>query len=168
MLRFALGRLQTALQQQGDTLKRTKNQAPDQGAQIVVALDPAMMTDLGAEGFRRVSSRRGLKITTSDERGAMYGLLDVAEQIRLDTPWNKIKDRTARAQLEFRAIKFNLPWSAYRTSPTLEQHKETCKDLKYWEAYLDMMAENRFNVLSLWSLHPYTYRPLHKYLQPAC
>ena len=66
-------------------------------------------------------------------------------------------DRTARAQLEFRAIKFNLPWSAYRTSPALEQHQETCKDLRYWEAFLDMMAENRFNVLTLWSLHPYTY-----------
>ncbi len=168
LLRFALGKLEAALQVQGDTLKRTTNQAPDQGAEIVVTVDPTLMTDIGAEGFRRVSSRRGLKITGGGERGAMYGVLDVAEQIRLGTPWNKIQNRTVKAQLEFRAIKFNLPWSAYRTSPALEQHQETCKDLKYWEAFLDMMAENRFNVLSLWSLHPYTYMIRPKNFPEAC
>ena len=134
----------------------------------MVTVDPAALTDIGPEGFRRVRSRQGLKITGGDERGAMYGVLDVAEQIRLGTPWNKIKDRTAQAQLEFRAIKFNLPWSAYRTSPALEQHQETCKDLRYWEAFLDMMAENRFNVLSLWSLHPYTYMIRPKNFPEAC
>ena len=126
------------------------------------------MTDIGAEGFRRVRSRQGLRITGGDERGAMYGVLDVAEQIRMGTPWNKIQERTVKAQLEFRAIKFNLPWSAYRTSPALEQHQETCKDLKFWEAFLDMMAENRFNVLSLWSLHPYTYMIRPKNFPEAC
>lgn len=168
MLRFALGKLEAALQRQGDGLKWTTNQAPGQSADIVVTLDPTLMTDLGAEGFRRMNSRRGLKITASDERGAMYGVLDVAEQIRLRTPLKKIKDHKAKAELEFRAIKFNLPWAAYRTSPALEQHQETCKDLKYWEAYLDMMVENRFNVLSLWSLHPYTYMIRPKNYPEAC
>ena len=168
MLSFALGKLETALQRQSDTLNRITNQASDQGAEIVVTVDPKMMTDLGAEGFRRVRSRAGLKITASDERGAMYGVLDVAEQIRLGTRLNKIKERTVKAQLEFRAIKFNLPWAAYRTSPALEQHQETCKEIKFWEAYLDMMAENRFNVLSLWSLHPYTYMIRPKNFPEAC
>jgi hypothetical protein len=127
-----------------------------------------MTSDLGAEGFRRVSSRQGLKITGGGERGAMYGVLDAAEQTRLGTPLSKIKDGTARPELEFRAIKFNLPWSAYRTSPALEQHQETCKDLKYWEAFLDMMAENRFDVLSLWSMHPYTYMIRPKNFPEAC
>jgi len=157
MLRFALGKLETALQQQGDSLKRTAYSPPDPDSGIVVSVDSGMMADIGAEGFRRVSSRQGLKITASDERGAMYGLLDVAEQIDLGTPLKKIKDHTVKARLEFRAIKFNLPWSTYRSSPVLEEHRETCKDLKYWEAFLDMMAENRFNVLSFWSMHPFTY-----------
>jgi hypothetical protein len=168
MLRFAQGKLEAALRQQGDALKRTTNQSPDQRTDIVVTVDPSMMTDIGAEGFRRVSSRQGLQITASNERGAMYGVLDVAEQIRLGTPWKKIKEHTVKAQLEFRAIKFNLPWSAYRTRPALEQHQETCKDLKFWEAYLDMMAENRFNVLSLWSMHPYTYMVRPKNFPEAC
>jgi hypothetical protein len=31
------------------------------------------------------------------------------------------------------------------------------KDLEYWQAYLDMMVENRFNAFTLWTLHPFTY-----------
>jgi hypothetical protein len=157
MLRFAVGKLEAAVQRQSGTLKWTMNQAPDQGAEIVVTVDPTLLTDIGADGFRRVNSRQGLRITSGGERGAMYGVLDVAEQIRMGTPWNKIQDHTVKAQFEFRAIKFNLPWAAYRTSPAIEQHDATCRDLKFWEAFLDMMVENRFNVLSLWSLHPFHY-----------
>ncbi len=168
MLRFALGKLDAALQQQGDSLRRTAHPAPDPTPGIAVTVDPTALATIGPDGFQRVKARRGLKITAGDERGAMYGVLEVAEQIRMGTPWNKIKERTVKAQLDFRAIKFNLPWSAYRTSPALEQHQETCKDLRYWEAFLDMMAENRFNVLSLWSLHPYTYMIRPKNFPEAC
>jgi hypothetical protein len=34
---------------------------------------------------------------------------------------------------------------------------ETVRDLNFWRAFLDMMAENRFNTLTLWNLHPYTF-----------
>ncbi|WP_414661158.1 beta-N-acetylhexosaminidase family protein [Horticoccus sp. 23ND18S-11] len=155
LLRFAVGKLESALQRQGDTLKRKPAEAPDQGAAIVVSIDAAAVTAIGPDGFRRVNSRQGLNITGSDERGAMYGVLDAAEQIRLGTAWNTIADRTVKASFEFRALKFNLPWAAYRTSPVIEQHDATCRDLKFWEAFLDMMAANRFNALTLWSLHPF-------------
>jgi len=168
MLRFALGKLEVALRQQGDSLKRTALSGPDPAPGIVVTVDPAARATMGPDGFRRIRARRGWQITAGDERGAMYGLLDVTEHVRSGTPLERIHDRTARAQLEFRAIKFNLPWSAYRTSPALEQHQETCKDLRYWEAFLDMMAGNRFNVLTLWSLHPYTYMIRPKNFPEAC
>ncbi len=163
MLRFALGKLKQAFVQQGDSLERIEDETSGLKRDIVVTIDPGAADKIGEEGFIRVTSRPGVKITASSERGAMYGVLDVAEQIRLGTPLEKIEEHTVKSQLEFRAIKFNLPWSAYRTSPVLEQHQETCRDLKYWEAFLDMMAENRFNVLSLWSMHPYTYmiRPMN-------
>ena len=156
VLRFALRKLETALEKQSSTMKRT-NGTPGQNPGLAVVVDPAQLGKIGAEGFANTRSEKVLKITGADERGAMYGVLDVAEQIRMGTPWEKIENRSVKPKLDFRAIKYNLPWSAYRTSPALEQHQETCKDLKYWEAFLDMMAENRFNVLSLWSLHPYTY-----------
>lgn len=31
------------------------------------------------------------------------------------------------------------------------------QDIRFWESFLDMMAENRFNVLTLWNLHPFNY-----------
>jgi hypothetical protein len=96
-----------------------------------------------------------VQITGGGDRGAMYGVLELAEQIRQGTPWERFGDHTTKARFGFRTIKFNLPYSAYRTSPTLEQHYDVCRDLKFWEAFLDMMAANRFNTLTLWSLHPF-------------
>ena len=36
-------------------------------------------------------------------------------------------------------------------------HIETCRDLDYWESFLEMMVENKFNALTLWNMHPYMY-----------
>jgi hypothetical protein len=167
-LRFALGKLTSALHLRGDTMKRLPPAGASAQPDIVVLTSVGGAVNPGSEGFRLAKRDGRLRIAGGDERGAMYGVLDVAEQIRTGTLWNRIQDRTVKAQFEFRAIKFNLPWSAYRTSPALEQHQETCKDLRYWEAFLDMMAENRFNVLSLWSMHPYTYMIRPKNFPEAC
>jgi len=157
MLRFALGKLESALQQRGDATKRLPPDGASAQPDIVVLTSAGVAMNPGPEGFSLARRDGRLRITGGDERGAMYGVLDVAEQIRMGTPWNKIQERTVKAQFEFRAIKFNLPWAGYRTSLAIEQHDATCRDLKFWEAFLDMMVENRFNVLSLWSLHPFHY-----------
>ncbi len=112
---------------------------------------------LGPDGYALAQEGNRLLVSGGDERGAMYGLLEVAEQLRRGTPLARIRPQTTRARFSFRTIKFNLPFSAYRTSPTLEQHSDVCRDLKFWEAFLDMMAANRFNTLTLWSLHPFQF-----------
>ena len=112
---------------------------------------------LGPDGFALARNGGRLLVTGGSERGAMYGLLEAAEQVRLGTPLAQIQPKTTRARFGFRTIKFNLPYAAYRNSPTLEQHQDVCRDLKFWEAFLDMMAANRFNTLTLWSLHPFHY-----------
>jgi len=168
MLRYALAKLDVALQQHGDTLAKIPHHARNLTPKIAVIIDPVATATIGPDGFSRVRKPHGLEITACDERGALYGLLDVAQELRLGTPRDQILDRTVKPHLEFRAIKFNLPWSAYRTSPALEQHQKTCKDLRYWEAFLDMMVENRFNVLTLWSLHPYTYMIRPRNFPEAC
>lgn len=168
MLSYALDKLDAALKQQAAILKRTPHPSPDPVPGINVNVDPTLEMEIGKEGFRRVRSTKGLRITGACDRGAMYGVLDMADQIRMGKPWKEIEERTVKPRHEFRAIKFNLPWSAYRTSPALEQHQETCKDLQYWETFLDMMAENRFNVLTLWSMHPYTYMIRPKNFPEAC
>jgi hypothetical protein len=157
LLRFALGKLEAALQPRGDTLMRVANPGPNQTPNLSVTFSAGTANGIGPEGFSQAPRGAGRTITGGGERGAMYGVLDVAEQIRQGTPWNKIEARTVKTPFEFRALKFNLPYAAYRTSPVIEQHYATCKDLKFWEAFLDMMVENRFNVLTLWSQHPFHY-----------
>lgn len=157
LLHFALGKLEAALQPRGDTLKRVATPAVGQTRDLSITFAAGAADGIGPEGFRQFRQGAGRTIAGGDERGAMYGVLDVAEQIRLGTPWDKLEARTVKAQFEFRALKFNLPYAAYRSSPVIEQHQATCKDLKFWEAFLDMMVENRFNVLTLWSQHPFHY-----------
>lgn len=114
-------------------------------------------SSLGPDGFSLAREGSRLVVVGGNERGAMYGLLEAAEQVRRGTPLAHVQPAIARARFDFRTIKFNLPFAAYRTSPAIEQHQEVCRDLRFWEAFLDMMAANRFNVLTLWSLHPFHY-----------
>ncbi|MDB4925003.1 hypothetical protein [Mucilaginibacter sp.] len=124
---------------------------------------------LAAEGFRIIRDGEKVIIIGADEKGAMYGTLDVAEQLRA-TGGNLqlIKEKKEEPRLSFRGIKFNLPFMAYRSSISLTQQDYVVRDPKFWETFLDMMAANRYNVLSLWSLHPYHYMIRAKNFPEAC
>lgn len=112
---------------------------------------------LAAEAFAIIPEGKIVTIYGGDDRGMIYGALTLAEMLRNGTPLAKVEALEERPHLEFRGIKYNLPWETYRPSSALDQHYDTARDAKYWEAFLDMMVENRFNVLSLWNLHPYTF-----------
>jgi hypothetical protein len=165
---FALQRLERAMPG-ARLVRKAVESAPE--ADVVVLQSSAQAagaglgrvysTDPGPEGFRtvRVSRRTGttLVVAGGDVRGAMYGVLDTAEQVGLRGGLEKVPQRTVRPRFPFRAIKFNLPWMSYRQGEALQLHRETCRDLKFWQGFLDMMAENRFNTLTLWNLHPFPY-----------
>jgi hypothetical protein len=118
--------------------------------------------EIKKEGFALSKTNKGIEIRAVDEPGAMYGLLELADMIDIHGLDN-VPEKTVNARFPFRAIKFNIPWGSYRRNESLQQHKETVRDLKYWESFLDMMADNRFNTLTLWSLHPFSYmlRPIN-------
>ncbi len=112
---------------------------------------------LGAEGFSIRPQGDRVHITGGDARGMIYGALEVREQLLNGTAIDRIAATTQKPALAFRGIKFNTPWDTYRPSSALDQHYATARDLKFWEAFLDMMVENRFNAVSLWTMHPFTY-----------
>lgn len=114
-------------------------------------------TVLGAEAYRLNNERSMITITGGDNRGLIYGGLSLVEQIRNGRSLDEVESMEEEPHYLLRAIKFDLPWDTYRHSYALDQHMETCKDPAYWEAFLDMMAENRFNALTLWNLHPYPF-----------
>ena len=68
----------------------------------------------------------------------------------------------------FRALKFNLPWSSYRPGRVMTLHQETCRNKDYWAALIDMLAANGFNVLSLWSMHPFDLMIRPRGFEYAC
>ena len=144
VVRHGLDRLQTLLDGRGRSLDVASNRSPW----------------LGPDAFRQTRDPGTGRVTVSggDARGTQYGLLDLADQLRLNgfDPSALDLRETTPPDNAFRGIKFNVPFSAYRSHPAITQHRETFRDLTFWAAFLDMMAENRFNALSLWSLHPFT------------
>ena len=95
----------------------------------------------------------------------MYGALELAERLDHysgDGGWQAFVSTlplplSSTPRFEYRALKFNLPWSAYRPGNATAQNFATCHNLTFWERFLDMMADNRYNVITLWALHPWPY-----------
>ena len=148
---YAADKLQAALSEHGFTVERA---GVTDDREIILSVDP---TRLKPEEFTIDPQGKVITITGGDNRGMIYGALALAQSVRDGTRLEDIKTTDEKPNLPFRAIKFNLPWSTYRPSSALSQHYATARDPKYWEAFLDMMVENRFNTLTLWNLDPFTY-----------
>ena len=122
--------------------------------QVILAVDPGR---LQAEEFSIDPHGKVITITGGDNRGMIYGALALAEMLQHGTRLEDVQPTHQKSEIKFRAIKYNLPWSTYRPSSALSQHYGTARDLEYWQAFLDMMVDNRFNTLTLWNLDPFTY-----------
>jgi len=146
---YAANALKKTLNQNGYSIKQG-----DADYQINFAIDSIRLV---SEAFTISSEGEKINITGGDERGLIYGALSLAEDIRNGVTLNNCQLKNEKPGLAFRGIKFNLPWDGYRHSRALHLHEETCRDTTYWEAFLDMMVENRFNSLTLFNLHPYPY-----------
>lgn len=146
----------------------SSEQIPDRGIVVCSAYGslkqkekfPDVNLEIKEEGYhlsRLKGSLDRLYILSNDPTGAMYGLLDVAEQLAMGMKLEQIASKEVFPSQTHRIIKYNLPWSSYRQGEALSIHQETCRDTLYWESFLNMMALNRFNKLSLWSMHPFTF-----------
>ncbi len=132
-----------------------------QGTRIVLTIGKDGKA--AAQGYsirvQNVGGRRVVTVRGADAAGAMYGGLDVAEAIRTGT-LDSLKDSDHKPHIAQRGIKFNIPLDLRTPSYT------DCSDAgqanipemwerEFWTRFLDAMARHRYNVLSLWSLHPF-------------
>lgn len=161
-LEYATRKLTVALTESNNKVVNSKQ---DAAFTISLELNTGILAN---EAFSISPSVNELKIQGGDQRGLIYGALAVAEHLRNGTALENIVQETSSPQLEFRGIKFNLPWHTYRPSSALDQHYNTVRDLKFWEAFLDMMVANRFNAISLWNLDPYTFMIKTRNFPEAC
>jgi hypothetical protein len=144
-----------AVEMLGKTLT-SKGYTLNAEADIVITLS-TNAKEQEAEAYTIRKDGKKITVTGGDKRGMIYGTFSLAEEVRNGGRLEAIKSQSESPHYSFRAIKFDLPWDTYRHSDALDLHYETCKDLNYWKAFLDMMVENRLNALSLWNLHPYTF-----------
>lgn len=147
--KYAAQQIEKSLLEHGYLLKEE-----EAGYVISLAVD---YRNLNSEAYSIIPDGKKITVTGGDERGLIYGSLSIVEDLRNGIPLTKIKARSESPKLPFRAIKFNLPWDAYREGYAMDLHNETCRDVNFWKEFLDMMAENRFNALTLWNLHPFTF-----------
>jgi hypothetical protein len=95
----------------------------------------------------------------SDAAGAMYAALDLAELVRTGAI-RTAADIDSAPHIANRGIKFNIPLDA-RTpsysdnSDAAQQNIPEMWSMDFWHEFLDDMARHRYNVLSLWNLHPF-------------
>src|SRR5881394_972008 len=86
------------------------------------------------------------KITGSDERGLMYGLLAAAEQIRAG---GKITPSKGVPQTPIRGIRYFLH--------NADLERDWYYSREYWDEYLSMLTRNRFNRFNLVFAHQTDY-----------
>jgi hypothetical protein len=89
----------------------------------------------------------------------MYGGMDIAEAVRLGTLPN-LKAGDHAPFIANRGIKFNIPLDARTPSysdagDSAQQNIPEVWDIGFWHEFLDELARHRYNVLSLWNLHPF-------------
>jgi hypothetical protein len=158
--RFGAILLETALREINRKPVRVSITAATGNEEITVQkVDSASNLAIKSEGFQITNAAGKIIIKAIDECGAMYGMQEVGDQIALNG-LSGVPSKIVNARFSFRAIKVNLPWSAYRgyrKHPSHLVHVETMKDLKFWESFMDMMVENRFNALTIWNQHPFPY-----------
>ncbi|HEU5134628.1 MAG TPA: hypothetical protein VFU13_05740 [Steroidobacteraceae bacterium] len=121
------------------------------------------LPSIAAEGFalRRQSfeGHEDLFIIARDAGGAMYGGLELAEQIQLRGV-EGVTDTDRNPHMAMRGTKFNIPLdlrnpSYSDMSDSAQENIATVWDFEFWRAYLDTLARDRYNFVSLWNLHPF-------------
>ncbi len=157
VISYGANRLAAHLRSTGLLVKEGEAGRPTGKNIFILSREDPAGTDLEPEGYRVFREKDSIYILGTTGKGCLYGIMDLIEQIGPTCDFDLIVERQVNPALSFRAIKFNLPWSPYRPGPATDLHTETCRDLLFWESFLDMMVENRFNALTLWNKHPFPY-----------
>jgi hypothetical protein len=120
-----------------------------------------------AYGLRTTAApQQSYWVLGGDANGAMYGGLQIAENIRFNGLGSTYNSQQSPTILK-RGIKLNLPWD--KASATYGRHDKgtfdgtssqlaiaDVWDMTFWQAWFDEMARNRYNVVSLWSCNPFS------------
>lgn len=116
---------------------------------------------MGPQAFRiRREGDNVIRIVGGDSCGAMYGGLELAEMVTLGGGLDAVQEIARKPYVFRRGLKFNIPFDARApsyddTGTAAQKNIPVMWDFAFWRQFLDTMARNRYNVLTLWTTHPY-------------
>ncbi len=153
-IQFAIDEITSGFVKNGIAVTRGENENSD--IIFTVQTDAA---DLKPEGFSIKLEGDRIKVTGADVAGAMYGGLELAEQVKL-FGFEGVKETQQNPYMERRGTKFNIPLDVRTPSYTdvsdvAQNNIAEMWNTEFWKEYIDNLARYRFNTISLWSLHPF-------------
>ncbi len=124
--------------------------------QLELVIDPSV----AEQGYRMTVDGQQIAIHGGGEAGVMYGILDLSKKIVHDNGIEGLSSASVTPYLKNRGLKFNIPLDS-RTpsysdaSDSAILNIENMWDKNFWMEFLDRMALNKYNLLSLWTLSPF-------------
>jgi hypothetical protein len=178
-IQFAIGDLEKAIEHEGSTCQLKSLSAladMNEGIQLVIgtlrnetvqkkinAAGAKVPGEIDAEGFTiQITRNNNLQTVwaiAADVTGAMYAGLDLAETIAMDGI-RGIQEKACKPYIKKRGLKMNIPLDARTPSyadcgDAAQNNIEVVWDMDFWTAYLDALARDRYNTVTLWSPHPF-------------
>jgi len=143
-----------------DALSENGWRVVSENADLRIVFD-TFVQGMGPQSFRiQKEGDQAIRVRSGDSLGAMYGGLELAEMITLGGGLKGVREKARKPYLLRRGIKFNIPLDARApsyddTGSSAEENIAHMWDWTFWEEYLNTLARNRYNVLTLWTTHPY-------------
>lgn len=117
--------------------------------------------NLGEQAYHiSQNQQKKILITAGDTTGLMYACFELAERIRLNKKVPSNFPIKGEPFIKKRGLKFNIPLDI--RTPSYQDAGDAAQNnilemwnFDFWKQYLDMMARNRYNVLTFWNPNPF-------------
>ncbi|WP_114781438.1 alpha-d-galacturonidase [Botryobacter ruber] len=167
-LAYGAERLRTALEEKGYQAQVvTQQKAAGKGRRIVItqaqstAAPATTASAPGKEGFTISSDNNTMTITGADASGALYGTMEVIEQLEEQGQLPATLQLTDQPEMVLRGTAIGVQKPYFLPGRHVYEYPYTPEtfpwfyDKAHWIKYLDMLVENRYNSLYLWNGHPF-------------
>jgi len=117
-------------------------------------------TTYNTEEFAIKQEGNTISVIGGDNIGAMYGLLELTEQVEFGKDLHALKEIHKKPFIKKRGIKINIPLDARLpsyddTGDAAQQNIKEMWSMEFWKAHIDNLAKHRYNLITLWSKHPF-------------
>ncbi len=173
-IKFGADRLAKSLSSIGYQVKIVqKDKYPQDKELIIIGIkgDPLLANvstedvkhQAGKEGFSiAYTQNKNLVITGTDQSGALYGCMELVDQIKSKSRIPEEISITDQPEMVLRGTCIGMQKPDYLPGRDVYEYPYTPEsfswfyDKELWVRYLDMMVDNRYNSLYLWNGHPFS------------